>query len=141
LIFKSLCSKEVLHLLCVSILSSWSLGGRWRFLTGVYMDSDIMNGLVTYLCCCILIFKSLCSQEVIHLLCVSILSSWSLGGRWRFLTGVYMDSDVINSLVTYLCCCILIFKSLCSQEVIHLLCVSILSSWSLGGRWRFLTGV
>ena len=43
------------------------------------------------------IFKSLPAWEVIHLLCVSRASSWSLKGHWRFLKGFLVVFDMADA--------------------------------------------
>ena len=94
-IFKSLPAWEVLHHLCVSRASSWSLRGRWRFLRGVLVVFDMVDVSRIHQGSYISIFKSLPAWEVLHLLCVSRASSWSLRGRWRFLTGVLVGFEVL----------------------------------------------
>ena len=44
------------------------------------------------------IFRSVPAWEVLHLLCVSRASSWSLRGRWRFLKGVLMVFEMVDAL-------------------------------------------
>ena len=140
-IFKSLPSWEVFHLLCVSRASSWSLRGRWMFLRGVLVGFEMVDVPRIHPGSCVSIFKFLPAREILHLLCVSRVSSWSLRGCWMFLTGVLVVFDMVDAPRIYQGSYISIFKSLPSWEVFHLLCVSRASSWSLRGRWRFLTGV
>ena len=54
------------------------------------MAFDMVDVSRIYLRSYISIFKSLPAWEVLHLLCVSRASSWSLRGRWRFLRGVLL---------------------------------------------------
>ena len=122
-------------------MSSWSLRGRWRFLTGVLVVFDVGDVLSIHQGSYISIFKSLPAWEVLRLLGVSIASSWSLRGRWRFLTGVLMVFDMGDVSRIHQGSYISIFRSLCAWRVLRLLGVSRASSWSLRGRWRFLTGL
>ena len=123
-IFKSLPAWEVLHLLCVSRASSWSLRGRWRFLTGVLVVFDMVDVSRIHQGSCITIIKSLPAQEILHLLCVSRSSSWSLRGRWWFLTGVLVAFDMVVVSRIRQGSYISVFKSVPAWEVLHLLCVS-----------------
>ena len=43
------------------------------------------------------IFRSLPSLDVLHLLCVSRVSWWSLKGRWWFLRGVFVFFDMVDA--------------------------------------------
>merc|ERR1712074_396222 len=95
-IFKSLPAWEVLHHLCVSRASSWSLRARWRFLRGVLVVFDMVDVLRIHQGSCVSIFKSLPARKFLHLLCVSRASSWSLRGRWRFLTGILVVFDALD---------------------------------------------
>jgi hypothetical protein len=140
-IFRSLPAWEVLHLLCVSRASSWSLRGCWRFLRGVLVVFDILEVPYIHLGSYVSIFSSLPAWEVLHLLCVSRASSWSLRGCWRFLRGVLVVFDILEVPYIHLGSYVSIFSSLPAWEVLHLLCVSRPSSWSLRGCWRFLRGV
>ena len=85
--------------------------------------------------------KSPPSWEVFHLLRVSKASSWSLRGFWRVLTGVLVVFDMVDAPRIHQGSYISIFISPPSWEVVHLLCVSRASSWSLRECWWFLTGV
>jgi hypothetical protein len=120
-IFRSLPSWEVLNLLCVSRSSSWSLRGRWRLLRGVLVVFDIMDVPRIHQGSYISIFRSLPTWKVLHLLCVSRASSWSLRGRWRFLRGVLVVFDIMDVPRIHQGSCILIFKSLPALEVLQLL--------------------
>ena len=131
----------MLHLLCVSRASSWSLRGRWRFLTGVLVVFDMVDVSRIHQGSYISIFKSLPSWEVLHLICVSRASSWSLRGRWWFLRGVLVDFDIMDVTRMHKGSCKSIFRSVPSSEVLHLLSVFRVSSWSLSGHWWFLRGV
>ena len=146
----------MLHLLCVSRASSWSLRGRWRFLTGVLVFFNMMDVSRIHQGSYISIFKSLPAWEVLHLLGISGASSWSPRGRWRlFLQSVIQVSSMESKrtlrgvLVVFEILDVsrisrklhINFKSLPALEVLHLLCISRASSWSLRRRWRFLTGV
>ena len=140
-IFRSLPSWEVLHLLCVSRTSSWSLRGHWRFLRGVLVVFEMLDTTRIHQGNYISISKSLPAWEVLHLLCVSRATSWSLRGSWRFLRGVLVVFDMVDASRIHQESYTSIFRSLPAWEVLHLLCVSRASSWSLRGRWRFLRGV
>ena len=107
----------MLHLLCVSRASSWSLRGRWRFLTGVLVGFEVLYVSRIYPGSYISIFNSLPSLEVLHLLCVSRPSSWSLRGRWRFLTGVLVVFYMVDVSWIHQGSYISIFKSLPAWEV------------------------
>ena len=88
------------------------------------------------------IFRSLPVWEALHLLCVSRVSSkchpWSLRGLWRLLRGVLVVFDMVDAPRILQGIYISIFRSIPAWEVLHLLCVSRVSSWSLRGHWRFL---
>ena len=118
---RSLPAWEVFHLLCVFRASSWSLRGCWRFLSGVLVAFDMVDVSRMHQGSFISIFKSLPAWEVIHLLCVSRASSWSLRGRWRFLRGVLVDFDMVDALRMHQGSYISIFKSLPSWKVDQLL--------------------
>ena len=96
-IFRSLPSWEVIHLICVSRVSSWSLRGCWRFLGGVLVVFDMVDAPRKHQGSYISISKSLPAWEVLHLLCVSRVSLWSLRGRWRFLRGVLVGFDMVDA--------------------------------------------
>ena len=96
-IFISPPSWEVFHLLCVSRASSWSLRGRLMFLRGVLVGFDMVDVPRIYPGTCVSIFKSVPVWEVLHLPCVSRASSWSLRGRWRFLRGVLVVFDMVDT--------------------------------------------
>ena len=121
LISRSLPSLEVLHLLCVSRASSWSLRGRWKFLTGVLVVFDMVDVSRIHQGSCISIFKSLRALEVLHLLCVFRASSWSLRRRWRFLTGVLVVFDMGDAPRIHQGSYISISKSLPFWKVVYLL--------------------
>ena len=140
-IFMALAAWEMPNLLCVSRKSSWSLGRRWWFLRGVLVVFDMMDVSRILQGSCISIFRSLPVWEVLHHLCVSRASSWSLRGRWRFLRGVLVVFEMVDASRIHPGSYISIFKSLPSSEVLHLPCVSRASSWSLRGCWRSLRGV
>ena len=74
----------------------WSLWGCWRFLRGVLVVFDMVDAPRIHQGSYISIFRSLPACEVLHLLCVSRASSWSLGGRWRLLWGVLTIFDIMN---------------------------------------------
>ena len=74
----------------------WSLRGRWWFLRGFLVVFDLMDASRIHQGSCISIFISLPSWEVLHLICVSRASSWSLRGCWRFLRGVLVVFDIMN---------------------------------------------
>ena len=120
-IFSSLPVWEVLHLLCVSRASSWSLGGSWRFLRGVLVVFDMVDAPRILQGSCISIFSSLPAWKVLHLLCVSRASSWSLGGRWRFLRGVLVVFEMLDTTRMHPGSYISIFKFLPSWKVVLLL--------------------
>ena len=122
-------------------VSSWSLRWCWRFLRGVLVVLDIMDAPNKQQGSYISIFWSLPTWEVVHLLCVSRVSSWSLRGCWWFLRGVFVVLDMVDAPRVHQGSYISIFKSLPSWEVLNLLCVSRVSSWSLRGCWWFLRGV
>ena len=120
-IFISLPALELLHLLCVSRGSSWSLRGRWWFLRGVLMVFDIMDVFYIHQWSYISIFRSLPALELLHLLCVSRGSSWCLRGRWWFQRGVLMVFDIMDVFYIYQWSYISIFRSLPSWKVVQLL--------------------
>ena len=116
-IFKSLPAREILHLLCVSRVSSWSLRRHWRFLTGVLVVFNMVVVSKIHQGSCVSIFKSLPAREILHLTCVSRASSWSLRGRCMFLRGVFkmwMSKGYIKETTS-------IFKSLPSWKVLQFL--------------------
>ena len=116
-IFRSLPAWEVLNLLCVSRASSWSLRGRWRFLRGVLMVFDIVDASRIHQGSYISIFRYRPAWEVLYLLCVSRASSWSLRGCWRFLRGVLVVFEMLDTTWIHQGSCILIFKSLLFWKV------------------------
>ena len=132
---------EGLHLLCVSKVSSWSLRWQWWFLRGVFVVFDMVDAPRVHQGSYISIFRSLPSGAVLHLLYFSRASSWSLRGRWWILRGVLVVFDMVDAQRIHQGSYISIFRSLPSGEVLHLLCVSRASSWSLRGRWWILRGV
>ena len=111
----------MLHLPCVSRASSWSLRGRWRFLRGVLVVFDIVDVSRILQGSCISIFRSLPVLEVLHLLCVSRVSSWSLRGCWRFLRGVLMVFEMLDVSRIHPGSYISIFKFLSFWKVVQLL--------------------
>ena len=86
----------MLHLPCVSRASSWSIRGCWRFLRGVLVVFDMVDAPRIHQGSYISIFKSLPSWKVLHLLCVSRASSWSLRGLWWFLRGVLIVFNIMD---------------------------------------------
>ena len=119
----------------------WSLRGLWKFLGGVLVAFDMVDDPRIHQGSYLSIPIYLPSWEVLHLLCVSRASSWSLRGRWWFLTGVLVAFDMVDVPRIHQGSCVPIFISLPVWEVLHLLCVSRASSWSVWGCWKFLTGV
>ena len=101
--------------------SSWSLRGRWRLLRGVLMVFDMVDAPRIHQGSRVSIFRSLPAWEVLHLLCVSRASSWSLRGRWRFLRGVLVVFEMVDASRIHQGSYISIFKSLPSWKVLHLL--------------------
>ena len=73
----------------------WSLRGFWRFLRGVLVVTDIMDATEIHQGSYRSIFRFLPSWEVLHRLCGSRASSWSLRGRWWFLRGVFVVFKII----------------------------------------------
>ena len=162
-IFKALPAREVLHLLCVSRASSWSQRGRWWFMRGVLVVSYIVDVPKIHQGSYISNFISLSAWEVLHLLYVSRVSSWSLKGCWLFLRGVLVVFYIMDVSRIHQGSYMSIFRYFPSWEVLHLLCVHInfqistvqeigttpgfsrasskCHPWSLGGSWRFLRGV
>ena len=67
------------------------------------------------------IFRSVPAWEVLHLLCVSRASSWSLRGRWRFLRGVLVVFEMVDASRIHPGSYISIFKFLPSWKVVQLL--------------------
>ena len=67
------------------------------------------------------IFRSLPAWKVLHILCVSRASSWSLRGRWRFLRGVLVVFEMVDASRIYQGSHISIFKSVTSWKVVQLL--------------------
>ena len=65
------------------------------------------------------IFKSLPSREVLHILCVYRALSWSLRGRWRFLRGVLVVFEMLDTTRMHQGSSISIFKSLPSWKVVQ----------------------
>ena len=120
-IFRSLTAWDVLHLLCVSRASSWSLRGRWRFLRGVLVVFGMVDAARIHQGSYISIFRYVPAWEVLHLLCVSRASSWSLRGRWRFLRGVFVDFDMLDTTRIHPGSYMSIFKFLLSWKVVQLL--------------------
>ena len=119
--FRSVPAWEVLHLLCVSRASSWSLRGRWRFLRGVLVVFEMGDASRMHPGSYVSIFKFLPSWKVVQLLCVSRASSWSLRGRWRFLRGVLVVFEMVDASRIHPGSCISIFKTLFSRKVLELL--------------------
>ena len=99
----------------------WSLGGCWRFLRGVLLVFDMVDVSRIHQESCISIFRSLPAWEVLHLLCVSRASSWSLRGRWRFLRGVLVVFEWVDASRIHPGNYISIFKFLSSRKVVQLL--------------------
>jgi hypothetical protein len=99
----------------------WSLRGRWWFLRGFLTVFDIMDASRIHQGSCISIFISIPSWEMLHLLCVSRASSWSLKGRWRFLRGVLVVFDIMDDPRIHQGSCISIFNSIPAWEVLQLL--------------------
>ena len=120
-IFRSLPAWEVLHLLCVSRASSWSLRGLWRLLRGFLVVFDMVDVPRILQGICISIFRSVPVWEVLHLLCVSRASSWSLRGLWRFLRGVLVVFEMVDASSIHPGSYISIFKFLPSWKVVQLL--------------------
>ena len=118
-----------------------SLRGRWRFLRGVLEVFDIRDAPRIHKGSYVSIFRFLPSWKVVKLLGSPERHPRSLRGRWRFLRGVLVVFDIRDVPRIHQGSCISIFISLPSWEVLHLLCVSRASSWSLRGRRRFLRGV
>ena len=127
--------------MCLQRGSSWSLRGRWWFLRGVLMVFDIMDVFYIRQWSYISIFRSLPALELLHLLCVSRGSSWSLRGRWWFLRGVLMVFNILDFPNIHQGSYISIFRSLPSWEVVQLLGSPERHSRSLRGCWWFLRGV
>ena len=73
---------------------------------------------------CISIFISLPLWEVLHLICVYKASSWSLGGHWRFLRGVLVVFEMVETPRIHQGKYISIFKSLPYWKVFKLLSVN-----------------
>ena len=103
----------------VSRASSWSLRGCWRFLRGVLVVFDMVDAPRIHQGSYISIFRSVPAWEVLHLLCVSRVSSWSLRGRWRFLRGVLMAFDIVDASRIHQGSYISIFKSLPPWKVVQ----------------------
>ena len=64
------------------------------------------------------IYRYLPVWEVLHLLCVSRESSWSLGGHWRFLRGVLEVFEMADASRILPGSFILIFKFLSFWKVV-----------------------
>ena len=140
-IFISLPSREVLHLLCVSRASSWSLKRRLE------VPKRSLGGF----------WDGGCPKDTLRKLHTDFQVSTFLGSAPSpiFLQSVIMESkrtlevpsgvlvvfDMMDVSRIHHGSYVSIFKSLPSWKVLHLLCVSRASSWSLRGRWKFLTGV
>ena len=120
-IFRSIPAWELLHPLCVSRASLWSLRGRWRFLRGVLVVFDMVDAPRINQGSYIPFFRSVPAWEVLHLLCVSRASSWSLRGRWRFLRGVLVVFEMVDASRIHPGSYISIFKFLPSWKVVQLL--------------------
>ena len=99
----------------------WSLRGRWRLLRGVLMVFDMVDAPRIHQGSRVSIFRSLPAWEVLHLLCVSRASSWSLRGCWRFLRGVLVVFDILEVPYIHLGSYVSIFSSLPTWEVFYLL--------------------
>ena len=104
-----------LHTLCLSPYICW------RFLTGVLVIFDMVDAPGIHQGSCMSIFKYLPSSEVLHLLCVSRASSWSLRGSWRFLRGVLVVFEMVDASRIHPGSYISIFKFLPSWKVVQLL--------------------
>ena len=117
----------------------WSLRGCWKRGVLVFFEMGDVSRLDQG--SCVSFFKSLPAREMLHLLCLFRASSWSLRGRWRFLTGVLVVFKMVDVSRPCQGSYISILKSLPGWEMLHLPCVSRASSWSLRGRCRFLRGV
>ena len=106
---------------CVSRASSWSLRGLWRLLRRVLVVFDMVDvpGILQGICTSI--FRSVPVWEVLHLLCVSRASYWSLSGRWRFLRGVLVVFQMVDASRIHPGSYLSIFKFLPSWKVVQLL--------------------
>ena len=67
------------------------------------------------------IFRSVPAWEVLHLLCVSRASSWSLRGRWRFLRGVLVVFEMLDTTRIHQGSYMSSFKFLLTWKVVQLL--------------------
>ena len=99
----------------------WSLRGRWRLLRGVLVVFDMVDAPRIHQGSYISIYRSLPAWEVLHLLCVSRASSWSLRGCWRFLRGVLVVFEMVDAPRILPGSYISIFKFLSSRKVVKLL--------------------
>ena len=90
-IFRALPGLELLHVLCVSRTSSWSLRGRWRFLRGVLVVFDMVDAPGIHEGSFIEIFRSLPSWKVVQLLDSSMESKRTLVVPERSLCGFWRN--------------------------------------------------
>ena len=67
-----------------------------RFLRGVLVVFDMVDVSRILQGSCISIFRSLPAWVVLHLLCVSRASSWSLRGRWWLLRGGLVAFNIMD---------------------------------------------
>ena len=100
-----------------SLESMWTL----KVPEGVLVVFDMVDAPRILQRSCISIFISLPIWEVLHLLCVSRASSWSLRGSWRFLRGVLVVSEMVDASRIHPGSCISIYKTLPSRKVFELL--------------------
>ena len=124
LIFRSLHSSKLAQLLDSPGHHPCSLKGRWWFLRGVFVVFDMVDDPRIHQGSYILILSSLPSWEVLHLLCVSRASTWSLRGRWMFLGGVFVVFVMVDVSRIHQGSYIAIFTSLTAWESLHLPCAS-----------------
>ncbi len=97
--------------------SKWTLEVPGRSLGGF----DIIDDPRMYKVCYRSSIKIQAMWKVLHLLCVSRASSWSLRGCWRFLRGVLVVFEMLDASRIHPGSYISIFKFLPSWKVVQLL--------------------
>merc|ERR1711954_80445 len=96
----------------------WGLGGRWRFLTGVWhpdIDLDMVTGIWYILCQILALCLDFEGAKNIYVLKVLI---WGFEGCWRFLTGVWhpnIDLDIVMNLAWIFSEVLIMLRSVKSQ--------------------------
>ena len=130
------------YIVCLSPYSQdvcppWSLRGCWWFMRGVFVVLEILDVPRVHQGCYISIFRYLPSWKVVKLLqsgrpwfsrAPSKCPPWSLRGPWWLPRGVLVVFYMVDAPRIHQGSYISIFRSLPSWEVLHLLCVSRVST-------------